>query len=377
MILGKVSYLAKAILLMCMALALTACFPKDMFKISSNQPHQETVESVEPVESTDPIENVEELDADLALESELQQATMSPTDIVGSDNVSVAELSSHEAMFGGSMEIEAEQYEFLPAGLMMLEGPDSQDGQFVFHKSYKHDQSLPPLGSAEAKALAAFNTKQLLCRPGDRVCMTSPYGVRRGKRVHKGIDIRAPLGSPIMAFRGGVVTRACYSRSYGYMVDIQQDDGLVARYAHMSQILTHQGARVSKGSRIGRIGSTGRSTGPHLHFELLRNNRQTNPMVFLSSLDQLVKQGNAQDYEAARKALAKSGLHKKKSKRGKATASKKGGKVKPMPSTYKVKEGDTLWEIARAYGTSVNAIQAANGGNLKSLRPGSTIRMPK
>ena len=373
MTLGKLSYLAKAILLSCMALALTACFPKDMFKISSNQPYRETVETVESVET---VENVEELDADLALESELQQATLSPSDIVGSDNLSVAELSSHEAMFGGSMEIEAEQYEFLPAGLMMLEGPDSQDGQFVFHKSYKHDQSLPPLGSAEAKALAAFNTKQLLCRPGDRVCMTSPYGVRRGKRVHKGIDIRAPLGSPIMAFRGGVVTRACYSRTYGYMVDIQQDDGLVARYAHMSQILTHQGARVGKGARIGRIGSTGRSTGPHLHFELLRNNRQTNPMVFLSSLDQLVKQGNAQDYEAARQALAKSG-HSKKNKRSKAAVSKKSGKVKPMPATYKVKEGDTLWEIARSHGTSVSAIQAANGGNLKNLRPGKTIRMPK
>ena len=193
---GKVSYLAKSLLLACMALALTACFPKDMFKVSSELPHRETVEAVDTVET---VENLEELDADLVLESELQAASMSPTDIVGSDNVSVAELASTDTLTGASLEIDAEQYEFLPAGLMMLEGPDSQDGQFVFHKSYKHDQSLPALGSAEAKALAAFNTKQLLCRPGDKVCMTSPYGVRRGKRVHKGIDIRAPLGSPIMA----------------------------------------------------------------------------------------------------------------------------------------------------------------------------------
>ena len=365
MTVNKASFFIKSLLLSCMALALTACLPKDILKVSSEQAHQEAVESVD------------NLDAELSLESELREASLYPTDLVGSDNVSVAELSSHEPLFGSDLELGEEDYAFLPAGLMMLEGPEAQGGQFVFHKSYENDQSLPALGSSEAKALAAFNTKQLLCRPGDRVCMTSPYGVRRGKRVHKGIDIRAPLGSPIMAFRGGVVTRACYSRTYGYMVDIQQDDGLVARYAHMSQILTHQGARVTKGLRIGRVGSTGRSTGPHLHFELLRNNRQTNPMVFLSNLDQLVKQGDAQDYDAARKALAKSGLNKKKSKRGKATASKKGGKVKPIPSTYKVKEGDTLWEIARAYGTSVNAIQAANGGNLKSLRPGSTIRMPK
>jgi murein DD-endopeptidase MepM/ murein hydrolase activator NlpD len=330
------------------------------------------------VESAETVENVEELDADLALESELLSASMSPTDIVGSDNVSVAELSSTDTLLGASLEIDAEQYEFLPAGLMMLEGPESQSGQFVFHKSYKHDQSLPPLGSAEAKALAAFNTKQLLCRPGDRVCMTSPYGVRRGKRVHKGIDIRAPLGSPIMAFKSGVVTRAGYNRTYGYMVDIQQDDGLLARYAHMSQILTHKGARVTKGLRIGRIGSTGRSTGPHLHFELLRDNRQTNPMVFLNSLDHLVKQGDAQDYEAARKALSERGPHKK-GKRSKASAGKSSGKGKNkrMPATYKVKNGDTLWDIARTYGTSVSAIQAANGGSIKNLKPGKTIRMPK
>ena len=131
---------------------------------------------------------------------------------------------------------------------------------------------------------------------------------------------------------------------------------------------------MTKGLRIGRIGSTGRSTGPHLHFELLRDNRQTNPMVFLNNLDQLVKQGNEHDLEAARKALAERGPHKK-ARRGKA--SKRSGKVKPMPATYKVKNGDTLWDIARAHGTSVKAIQAANGGKLTSLRPGKTIRMPR
>ena len=364
----KASIYMKSLLLLCMALSLTACLPKDFLKVSSDQAHQEAVETVD------------NLDAELALEQELRQASLSPSSLVGSDNVSVAELSSHEALFGSSLELSEEDFSLLPAGLLMLEGPDalaasgSAPSHYTPRTSFSDEKKLPQLGSAEARALAALNTKQLLCRPGDRVCMTSPYGVRRGRRVHKGIDIRAPLGSPIMAFRSGVVTRAGYNRSYGYVVDIQQDDGLVARYAHMSQILTHKGARVTKGLRIGRIGSTGRSTGPHLHFELLRDNRQTNPMVFLNNLDQLVKQGNEHDLAAARKALAERGPHKK-ARRGKA--SKRSGKVKPMPATYKVKNGDTLWDIARAHGTSVKAIQAANGGKLTSLRPGKTIRMPR
>lgn len=365
----KASNIMRAFLLLCMALSLTACLPKDLFKVSADQAHQEAVESVGT------------LDAELAMDREIEEASLSPSSLVGSDNVSVAALSSTDIMVGSSLELSEEDYSLLPAGLLMLEGPEAlPEPGYVPRIAASSVTRTPAPGSAEARALAAFNTKQLLCRPGDRVCMTSPYGVRRGKRVHKGIDIRAPLGSPIMAFKSGVVTRAGYNRTYGYVVDIQQDDGLLARYAHMSQILTHKGARVTKGLRIGRIGSTGRSTGPHLHFELLRDNRQTNPMVFLNSLDHLVKQGNAQDYEAARKALAKRGPHKK-GKLSKAASGKRGGKrsgkVKAMPATYKIKSGDTLWDIARAYGTSVNAIQAANGGSIKNLKPGKTIRMPK
>ena len=364
----KASNIMKALLLLCMALSLTACLPKDLFKVSADQAHQEAVESVGT------------LDAELAMDREIEEASLSPSSLVGSENLSVSSLSSHDALFGSSLELAEEDYSLLPAGLMMLEGPEALPEPGYVPRTAARAERMPALGSAEAKALAALNTKRILCKPGDRVCMTSPYGVRRGRRVHKGIDIRAPLGSPIMAFKGGVVTKAEYNRTYGYMVDIQQDDGLLARYAHMSQILTHKGARVTKGLRIGRIGSTGRSTGPHLHFELLRDNRQTNPMVFLNSLDHLVKQGDAHDYEAARKALAERGPHKK-GKRYKATsgkrAGKRSGKAKAMPATYKIKNGDTLWDIARAHGTSVSAIQAANGGSIKNLKPGKTIRMPK
>ena len=344
--------------------------PENLLKVSSEQAHQEAVETVD------------NLDAELAIDEELRLARQSPTSLVGSDNVSVSEHSDYGAAFGESLELSVEEFHYLPAGLMMLEGPESLSlpPQYSASSTSRYSKHRPAVGSAEERALAAINTKQALCRPGDKICMTSPYGVRRGKRIHKGIDIRAPLGSPIMAFRSGVVTAAHYSRTYGYMVDIKQDDGLVARYAHMSQILTHKGARVTTGLRIGRVGSTGRSTGPHLHFELLRDNRQTNPMAQLHSLDYLVRPATDEDIRSARRALAERGPHKK----GKArkSSSRKhgayGGKVNYTATSHKIRSGDTLYDLARDYGTSVSAIQAANGGadRVKTLRPGKTIKLP-
>ncbi|WP_446424479.1 peptidoglycan DD-metalloendopeptidase family protein [Mailhella sp.] len=356
----------KSAVLLCVTLSLTACLPKDMFLVSSEQAHTEAVQTAG------------DIDAQLSIDRELEQASLSPSSLVGSDNLSVSALAEHHAPFGESLELSEDAFSFLPAGLMMLEGPGTDVApQYSASSTSRVSTRQPAYGSAEERALAAINTRQALCRPGDKICMTSPYGVRRGKRIHKGIDIRAPLGSPIMAFRSGVVTRAQYNRTYGYMVDIQQDDGLVARYAHMSQILTRKGARVTPGLRIGRVGSTGRSTGPHLHFELLRDNRQTNPMAYLHTLDYLVKLGTEEDMQAARHALSKTGPHKK-GKARRQTDRKHRGKVNYTATSHKVRSGDTLYDIARDYGTSVRAIQAANGGadSLKTLRPGKTIKLP-
>ena len=218
---------------------------------------------------------------ELSIDRELEMATLSPSSLVGSDNLSVSAHAEHHAPFGESLELSEEAFSFVPAGLMMLEGPEAVSApQYSASSTGRMSARQPAYGSAEERALAAINTRQALCRPGDKICMTSPYGVRRGKRIHKGIDIRAPLGSPIMAFRSGVVTCAQYSRTYGYMVDIQQDDGLVARYAHMSQILTRKGARVTPGLYIGRVGSTGRSTGNHLHYEVRVNGNRTDPINY-------------------------------------------------------------------------------------------------
>ena len=268
-----------------------------------------------------------DVDSTLALDRELYLATMSPGTLVESDSLSVSELAEHRAPYGDSLELTSDPSSWqLPSGLLQMEGGMSEGGQW----------NMPEPGSSEARRLAELNTKAALCSTGETVCITSPYGVRRSsRRSHKGIDIRAPLGSPIMAFRSGVVICAEYHRSYGYMVEIQQDDGIVSRYAHMSQILVHKGDRVAPGLMIGRVGSTGRSTGPHLHFELLLDNRQMNPMTYLPTPKQVVTKGTEADAAAARQALSKSKRSSSKSKATKTSSKTKKSSVRKTSSSKK------------------------------------------
>ena len=298
----------------CAGLSQTACAPKQKTLPETSVPAPE-----ETADSSDSFDS-------LVLDRELSLAAQKPGILVSSSSLSVSALEEHHALYGDSLELTSDPLSLsLPSGVLQLESVPGSTGQW----------NMAAPGSAEERRLAAMHTKEALCSAGETVCITSPYGVRRSsRRSHKGIDIRAPLGSPIMAFRGGVVVCAEYHRSYGYMVEIQQDDGIRARYAHMSQILTRKGDRVEPGLMIGRVGSTGRSTGPHLHFELLRDNRQMNPMAYLPTPKQVVTKGTEADAAAARQALAKSG-HAKKKSAVKKSSSKKKSTVKKQSSTKK------------------------------------------
>jgi murein DD-endopeptidase MepM/ murein hydrolase activator NlpD len=114
--------------------------------------------------------------------------------------------------------------------------------------------------------------------------VTSGFGWRWG-RLHQGIDIAAPVGTPIWAAASGVVQFAGWNDGgYGYMIDILHANGTVTRYAHMSALYVKVGQRVQQGQVIGAIGSTGYSTGPHLHFEVRPNGGiAVNPMTYLAS----------------------------------------------------------------------------------------------
>ena len=105
---------------------------------------------------------------------------------------------------------------------------------------------------------------------------------KRGYSFHKGIDIAAPKGTPVYASADGKVIRAEFVRSgYGNLIIIQHADDLATYYGHLSKIIARKGDRVSKGQLIGKVGSTGRSTGPHLHFEVRRGNKALNPEEFV------------------------------------------------------------------------------------------------
>lgn len=116
--------------------------------------------------------------------------------------------------------------------------------------------------------------------------ITSSFGNRihpvTGKNIfHKGIDIGASQGSPIYAYANGVITFAGWKSGYGNFVAINHGNGMVTRYAHMSAIYVKVGQQVSVAQRIGAVGSTGVSTGPHLHFEVLINGEYKNPQNYL------------------------------------------------------------------------------------------------
>ncbi|MCJ1884902.1 M23 family metallopeptidase [Pseudomonas sp. LA21] len=124
-------------------------------------------------------------------------------------------------------------------------------------------------------------------RPMEEARLGSPFGNRvdpfnRHLAFHSGQDFSAPTGSPIHAAAGGRVIVADRNSSYGNRVEIDHGNGLVTRYAHASKLLVKAGDVVLPGQEIAKVGSTGRSTGPHLHFEVLYHGEFVDPQNFLS-----------------------------------------------------------------------------------------------
>lgn len=109
---------------------------------------------------------------------------------------------------------------------------------------------------------------------------TSGFGMRWG-RMHNGTDFAAPIGTPIYATGDGVIIEAGWSSGYGRLIKIQHEFGIETRYAHLNQIRVDVGERVSQGQRIGDMGNSGRSTGPHLHYEVRVGGRPVNPMIYI------------------------------------------------------------------------------------------------
>ena len=139
-------------------------------------------------------------------------------------------------------------------------------------------------GNSDTSTAVPSNATWLM--PCSYVRISSPYGYRihpvyGGYRFHHGIDLAAPKGTPIYASRGGTVTRATYDSSSGYYVTINHGDGFSSSYLHMTHYVVKKGDTVKAGQLIGYVGSTGASTGPHLHFAVYYNGTSQNPAAYL------------------------------------------------------------------------------------------------
>lgn len=118
--------------------------------------------------------------------------------------------------------------------------------------------------------------------------ITSRFGyranpfTRRGREMHSGIDLKGRKGDPVKVTASGKVTFAGYEGQYGYVVKVKHNNGYETRYAHLSRTKVKRGQNVEAGHTIGLLGSTGRSTGPHLHYEILKYNKKLNPEKFFN-----------------------------------------------------------------------------------------------
>jgi murein DD-endopeptidase MepM/ murein hydrolase activator NlpD len=161
-------------------------------------------------------------------------------------------------------------------------GSESYDSLLQSQIGKAVSPELPSLGTSESYLPGASERLDGFVWPTKGV-LTSGFGWRWG-RMHKGIDIAGPIGTPVVAAADGVIVTAGWnSGGYGYLVEIQHPDGSLTLYAHNNRVLVQTGQQVTQGQQISEMGSTGYSTGPHLHFEVHPSGKgAVNPMAYLS-----------------------------------------------------------------------------------------------
>ncbi|TSE11976.1 peptidoglycan DD-metalloendopeptidase family protein [Mesorhizobium intechi] len=157
------------------------------------------------------------------------------------------------------------------------------DSSMIFDSKVKElDEALDTLDQLKKEA------RQLpLANPAPGHSVTSPYGVRTDPilgtaALHSGMDFRAPIGMAAKVTAPGIVTKAGWNGGYGRMVEVDHGNGFATRYGHLSEIDVTVGEKLDAGAIIGKTGSSGRSTGPHLHYEVRHNGEAIDPLRFLA-----------------------------------------------------------------------------------------------
>ena len=178
----------------------------------------------------------------------------------------------------------------LGGGLMMMAAVPAHasdeaainDGDTQFRQLFASWKQLDSNSPATTTATVSIPSRM----PVDGVRMSSDYGMRThpvlgGRRAHKGVDLAGPTGTPVYATADGTVGMAQWFSSYGNYIQIEHGGSLQTRYGHHSGYAVKQGQKVRKGDLIGYIGSTGRSTGPHLHYEVRVAGAAVNPVPYM------------------------------------------------------------------------------------------------
>ncbi len=189
----------------------------------------------------------------------------------------------------------------------------------------------------------------------------------RGRRFHKGVDIKLAMGDPVKAAFDGVVRIALSGRrGFGKLVVIRHYNGFETYYAHLSKILVNPGDKVKAGDLIGLGGSTGRSRGPHLHFEIRYYDQAIDPEKLISFETGSLKQECVyitREFLKTRTRLT-------------AKSAPNDNVVGAHESYYTVRKGDTLSKIARKFGTTIGSLAKLNNIHpTKKLRVGQIIRV--
>ncbi|MDX8521381.1 M23 family metallopeptidase [Mesorhizobium dulcispinae] len=157
------------------------------------------------------------------------------------------------------------------------------DSSMIFDSKVKElDEALDALDQVKKEA-----RKLPLTNPAPGRAVTSPFGVRTDPilgtaALHTGMDFRAPIGMPAKVTAAGIVTKAGWNGGYGRMVEVDHGNGFATRYGHLSEIDVTVGQKLAAGDVIGKTGSSGRSTGPHLHYEVRHNGEAVDPLRFLA-----------------------------------------------------------------------------------------------
>ena len=203
------------------------------------------------------------------------------------DSSSTADQAALEAPRRAAGAVISKTLHYAQLAAWQLDQSISDEGKGSARRAFGFVLELASPRGNLLSAIVSDDTSVLDNRPVQLGELSSGFGLRRDpknrrrRQRHKGIDIRAPRHTPVYAAGSGVVTKASRQRGYGRVIYIDHGDGLQTRYAHLQRISVTKGDFVAGSALIGTVGSSGRTTGPHLHFEVRRDGEAVSPEALL------------------------------------------------------------------------------------------------